>query len=405
MINKQFSIDVEFHLKRKLGSSKVGHFKCSHRYLRKEKTLWNNYDPDLAEAQDLLSIIPNFKCLTMFFELLLQLKDLNQLSYLNNEKCQLVLLQSSVALLLKQKRFSKVATNLLKHTLGRKFPIELFFDSTLAPSKSLENEKLNTFDWGVGEYLRETKHKNFRIIDGPDIFNQFLNSTNLYDLISHASLSNFSVFDTKVDSPMDIVTSINLSEGLKTGKYFKGLLLVYPHSPQNGEVTLFQCNLSQKMLVIGSHNMNRCFDGDEVVVEFFEKDMWSPDYYDNFLTQIDPTIEDEVLVFQTVKLVGGQTLSQRKKTTPTGKIVGTVNSILLIERDPVLAYVPLSSQSESTKSEFVLVVPVNRKLPKIRIQTKHIGNLQGQNIIARYDNWPNDSMFPNGHMVQVLGTL
>ena len=51
----------------------------------------------------------------------------------------------------------------------------------------------------------------------------------------------------------------------------------------------------------------------------------------------------------------------------------------------------------------ILVIPYNRKIPKIRILTTQYKSLQGHRIKVRIDAWPVSSQYPQGHFVSVLG--
>lgn len=50
-----------------------------------------------------------------------------------------------------------------------------------------------------------------------------------------------------------------------------------------------------------------------------------------------------------------------------------------------------------------LFVPVDKKIPRIGIESRDASKLQGQRILVSVDSWPVGSMFPLGHFVQSLG--
>jgi exosome complex exonuclease DIS3/RRP44 len=52
-----------------------------------------------------------------------------------------------------------------------------------------------------------------------------------------------------------------------------------------------------------------------------------------------------------------------------------------------------------------LFVPAERKIPKIRIETKQAETLCTQRIIVAIDSWPRNSRYPLGHFVRALGTI
>ena len=53
----------------------------------------------------------------------------------------------------------------------------------------------------------------------------------------------------------------------------------------------------------------------------------------------------------------------------------------------------------------ILVIPYNRKIPKIRIMTSQYRSLQGHRILVRIDSWPVTSQYPQGHFVSVVGKM
>ena len=53
----------------------------------------------------------------------------------------------------------------------------------------------------------------------------------------------------------------------------------------------------------------------------------------------------------------------------------------------------------------VLCVPVDRRLPKIRIQTRQAPALADQRLVVAIDAWPADSPYPLGHYVSTLGPI
>lgn len=52
-----------------------------------------------------------------------------------------------------------------------------------------------------------------------------------------------------------------------------------------------------------------------------------------------------------------------------------------------------------------LFVPADRKIPKIRIETRQAATLSSQKIIVAIDSWPRMSRYPSGHFVRALGNV
>lgn len=52
-----------------------------------------------------------------------------------------------------------------------------------------------------------------------------------------------------------------------------------------------------------------------------------------------------------------------------------------------------------------LFVPAERKIPKVRIETRQAETLKSQRIIVAIDSWPRTSRYPLGHFVRALGKI
>lgn len=52
-----------------------------------------------------------------------------------------------------------------------------------------------------------------------------------------------------------------------------------------------------------------------------------------------------------------------------------------------------------------LFVPAERKIPKVRIETRQSETLSSQRIIVAIDSWPRNSRYPSGHFVRALGKV
>lgn len=52
-----------------------------------------------------------------------------------------------------------------------------------------------------------------------------------------------------------------------------------------------------------------------------------------------------------------------------------------------------------------LFVSKDRRIPKIRIQTRQLGNLLDKRIIVAVDSWDCSSRCPSGHYVRTIGEI
>lgn len=52
-----------------------------------------------------------------------------------------------------------------------------------------------------------------------------------------------------------------------------------------------------------------------------------------------------------------------------------------------------------------LFVSKDKRIPKIRIQTRQLGNLLNKRIIVTVDSWDRISRYPSGHYVRTIGDI
>ncbi|KAI2668439.1 Exosome complex exonuclease RRP44 [Labeo rohita] len=88
--------------------------------------------------------------------------------------------------------------------------------------------------------------------------------------------------------------------------------------------------------------------------------------------------------------------SESSVLKPTGRVVG------IIKRNwrPFCGMLSQSLIKEATRHLFT---PADRRIPRIRIETRQAANLIGQRIMVAIDGWPKNSRYPNGHFVRNLG--
>ena len=61
--------------------------------------------------------------------------------------------------------------------------------------------------------------------------------------------------------------------------------------------------------------------------------------------------------------------------------------------------------SSLQKQSYVLCVPMDSKIPKIRIRTQNAKELENFRILVWIDEWNSDSWYPNGHFVKKVGEI
>lgn len=63
----------------------------------------------------------------------------------------------------------------------------------------------------------------------------------------------------------------------------------------------------------------------------------------------------------------------------------------------------LASTTSAADGDRGLFIPVNRKLPRVRIRSRRLMELAGQRLLLVMDAWPRTASLPSGHVVRELG--
>ncbi|RNA39969.1 Exosome complex exonuclease RRP44, partial [Brachionus plicatilis] len=86
------------------------------------------------------------------------------------------------------------------------------------------------------------------------------------------------------------------------------------------------------------------------------------------------------------------------KKLPSGRVVG------IIKRNwrPYCGMLQVSDLSDAVRHMFI---PSEKRIPKIRIETRQSDQLKDQRIVVSIDCWPRDSRYPLGHFVRSLGPI
>ncbi|KAL1021732.1 hypothetical protein UPYG_G00017290 [Umbra pygmaea] len=186
-----------------------------------------------------------------------------------------------------------------------------------------------------------------------------------------------------------------IQAGIKSGAFQQG---TFRASRDNYlEATVFvhgEGDQSTEVLIQGLQNLNRSVHQDLVAVEILPQNQWvapsSVVLQDEGPKEDDAT--EEVEAEKTLKSAAGGAESRK----PTGRVVG------IIKRNwrPFCGMLFLSQIKEATRHLFT---PADRRIPRIRVETRQAATLAGQRIMVAIDGWPKHSRYPNGHFVRSLG--
>ncbi|KYN18591.1 Exosome complex exonuclease RRP44 [Trachymyrmex cornetzi] len=182
--------------------------------------------------------------------------------------------------------------------------------------------------------------------------------------------------------------------GISSGKLLQGTFLASRENFLEGNVNVE--GREKPIFVQGRAHLNRAVDGDIVAVEMLPDDKWSSPseivLEDEENTDAGDDAEDEE------KALCKQSSSKMQEKIPTGKIVGII-------RRKWRQYCGILQLSAIKTNVRHLFVPAERKIPKIRIETRQAEILSKQRIIVALDSWPRNSRYPLGHFVRALGNI
>ncbi|KAL9649617.1 hypothetical protein ABK040_003294 [Willaertia magna] len=175
--------------------------------------------------------------------------------------------------------------------------------------------------------------------------------------------------------PMDV-----LEQGLNSNRFYKGVLRVnqfnsreaFVKSSYRKEGIANDEEETIKILIPSNADRNRSVHNDVVVVELKPKSEWKKRNNDNNNNQV---------------------------LEPTGRVVGVLERKW---RD----YVACLEESTTTSGgDYLLTIPIDPRIPKIRIKTRQRSQLENQRIIVRISDWERKSRYPNGFYVRTLGPI
>lgn len=188
------------------------------------------------------------------------------------------------------------------------------------------------------------------------------------------------------------LTPAQIHEGIKAGRLLQGSFLASRENFLEGSVNVE--GREKFILLQGRIAQNRAVDGDIVALELLPEDQWSvPSDLVIQDEEEDPgdSLEDEDQLKVTK-------LPKNVERTPTGVVVGII-------RRKWRQYCGILQPSLLKGNVKHMFVPAERKIPRVRIETRQAENLSKQRIIVAIDSWPRNSRYPLGHFVRALGNV
>ncbi|KAE8890822.1 Exosome complex exonuclease RRP44 A [Phytophthora fragariae] len=214
------------------------------------------------------------------------------------------------------------------------------------------------------------------------------------------------------------LSAAELLAGIKNKRFFKGTIRCNRDHWLECHVLIHGANgVKIPVLLQGREHINRAIDGDLVAIQLLPKEHWkkpsdsfaangtaaaeaAEEADDDKDVQPEPVgVAEPTVSLEQVALVQSDA-SQNAK--PAGRVVGIIQRNW---RKFCGSLEPPRDGATLNGSGSCLVVPVDRKVPKIKIQTRQQEALMDKRLLVAIDSWPADSKFPLGHYVRTLGVI
>jgi len=215
----------------------------------------------------------------------------------------------------------------------------------------------------------------------------------------------------------DYLSMSAMLTGVKNGTLHQGNFNVSPYNYLEGSVHV--PTFDRSLIIQGRENSNRAVSGDVVVIEVLPKSEWKTpsskvieeeDVGKNENAENEDDSAEAIVTEQErralqeeVKKVHGRTTEGQAQ--PTAKVVGIIKRnwrqyVGHIDKDSVR-----SRAKESRAQQTVFLIPMDKRIPKVRVRTRQAGELLGKRVLVTIDSWDRESRYPVGHFIRSLGEL
>ncbi len=211
-------------------------------------------------------------------------------------------------------------------------------------------------------------------------------------------------------------TLSKMMTGITAGTLHQGIFNVSPYNYLEGSVHAPAFHKS--LLVLGRENSNRAISGDVVVVEVLPKPQWKAPSTkiveeDTLNKDENADVEEgdgEAVVTERERRALQEEVKKTQGKNTEGRPQPTARVVGIIKRNwrQYVGHVDGSSSStakQSRRQQTVFLIPMDRRIPKIRLRTRQAEELLGKRVLVTIDSWDQDTRYPVGHFVRSLGEL
>jgi hypothetical protein len=198
----------------------------------------------------------------------------------------------------------------------------------------------------------------------------------------------------------------DLEQGLKTQKLFRSVMNVSDDNPKEAYCIVRHSNGTDTKYYLNElhGHFNRSIHGDVVVIEPLSRDQWEEPVGKRQLVHIATSDNDDDDDDAHVLAAARDANQTRQDVIPTARVVG-IHKTNPKRRQFVASMIPYDGMLSSDQN-YILVVPMDYKIPRIRIKTRIAHDkLENKRLLVEIDGWDVSSMNPHGHLVQVLGDV
>jgi exosome complex exonuclease DIS3/RRP44 len=203
--------------------------------------------------------------------------------------------------------------------------------------------------------------------------------------------------------------------GIKAGTLHQGIFNVSPYNYLEGSVRVPA--FEKALLILGRENSNRAVSGDVVVVEILPQDQWKAPSEkivdEETLNKNDnaEAEEDEAVVTEQERRAlqeeakKAHSKGAEARAQPTARVIGVMKRNWRQYVGHVDNQSASSSVKQGRRQTTVFLIPMDKRVPKIRVRTRQADELLGKRVLVTIDTWDRDSRYPMGHYVRSLGEL
>lgn len=246
---------------------------------------------------------------------------------------------------------------------------------------------------------------------------EYIESLNNADQLRDLIPTEFEAFDKnapEITFP-EYYTSSRTMAGIKNGTLYQGIMHISTYNFLEG--TVLTPAFKKPLLILGTMNLNRAFNGDSVIIELLPRDKWrepsSTIIEEGAIGVNDNADEDAVNLLISDKerrllaleALKATSTSGEERLQPTARVVSIVRRSWRYYVGQIAPSSVSVDEDTGNSSKTCFVILMDTVLPKIRIRTRRAKDLLGQRIVVTVDSWPSLSKYPQGHFVRSLGPI